>query len=56
MQDYARLYPSRFRKVAESGKLKQIRRLLLSGLPPEVMLLLIAAVVLPRDVVDLFRK
>ncbi len=56
MQDYSKLYPSRFRTTRQTSKLKQIRKLLLSGLPPEVMLLLIAAVVLPKEIADIFRK
>jgi hypothetical protein len=56
MQDYSKLYPSRFRTVAKTSKLTQIRKLLLSGLPPEVMLLLIAAVVLPTDFLTALKR
>ncbi len=50
MQDYAKLYPSRFRCAARNNKIDQIRKLLISGLPPEIMLLMIAALVLPADI------
>jgi hypothetical protein len=56
MEDYSRLYPSRFRTVAKTSKLSKIRKLLLSGLPPEVLLLLIAAIVLPKEVFAMFKR
>lgn len=56
MQDYARWYPSQFRASARNSKLSQIRKLLISGLPPEVMLLLIAAIVLPTDIMSALKR
>jgi hypothetical protein len=56
MQDYASWYPSRFRKKAKDSKLYQIRKLLMSGLPAEVLLLLIAAVVLPGDMLSAIKR
>ncbi len=56
MQDCSRLYPSRFRTSVQTSKLGKIKKLLLSGLPPEILLLLIAAIVLPEDVVKILRR
>jgi hypothetical protein len=56
MQDYSKLYPSRFRSKAKCSKLAKVRRLLLSGLPAEIILLLIAAVVLPGGALAAIRR
>ena len=51
MYDYVKLYPSKIYERRSASKLNQIRRLLISNIPPEAILLLIAAVVLPMQVV-----
>lgn len=56
MQDYASWYQSRFRKKAKDSKLYQIRKLLMSGLPAEVLLLLIAAIVLPGGILSAIKR
>lgn len=56
MNDYAQLYDKRYKQTKASSKLKQIRKLLFSGLPPEIMIALIVAVVLPADVLSLLKR
>lgn len=46
MQDFAKLY-QRKHLPGKKTKLMQIRRLILSGLAPEIIVLLVAALVLP---------
>jgi hypothetical protein len=56
MQDYSKLYQSRILGRKKCSKLKQIERLLLSGLRPELVVFLIAAVIFPNEVVSYFRR
>lgn len=56
MQDYAKLYPSRFRCAAKTSKLSQVKKLLISGLPPEIILLLIAVIILPTDISEALKR
>lgn len=53
MQDYAPLFHRKFRK---RSRLNQIRKLLLSGLSPELLVVLIAAIVFRHEVITLFRR
>lgn len=56
MQDYSKLFQSRILVKRESRAVRQIRRLLLSGLRPEIVVLLIAAVVFPKSIALLLFK
>ena len=56
MQDYAKLFQSRILVKRERSAVQQIRGLLLSGLRPEIIVLLIAAVVFPKSIALLLFK
>ena len=56
MQDYSKLFQSRILVKRERSAVQQIRRLLLSGLSPEIIVLLIAAVVFPKSIALLLFK
>ena len=56
MRDYSKLFESRILVKRESSTIRQIRRLLLSGLQPEIIVLLIAAVVFPKSIALLLFK
>jgi hypothetical protein len=48
MKDYAQMYHKRYKMpIKPTVKLHQIRKLILSGLPPEIIVMLIAALVIP---------
>ena len=49
MQDYSKLFESKIRLKRNNNKLYQIRRLLLTGLAPEVIVLLIMVILMPKQ-------
>lgn len=56
MQDYSKLFRSRILVKQQNSKLRQIRKLLLSGLPTEILLLLIVAIILPKDILFMLKR
>lgn len=56
MQDYAKLYRRRYERKESCRKLCQIRKLIMLRLPPDIMLVLIMAVVFPAKVMLALRK
>lgn len=56
MQDYTKLFRFRILVKQQNSKLKQIRKLLLSSLPAEILVLLIVALVLPKDILSILKR
>lgn len=56
MQCYAKLYPRKYHQQRAIGKLEKVKRLLLTGLPSEIVVLLIMAVVMPAAVMSSLKR